>query len=136
MTTDPGRKRRTFIRSYRDLAVWQMGMDLVVASYRLTKRLPAIEKYELAGQIRRASVSVPTNIAEGYGRRHLGDYVRHLYIANGSLKELETEILLTERLEYLVAEATREALGLADRVGRMLASLTRNLKESSIRVHA
>src|SRR5262245_40474625 len=97
------------IRSYRDLAVWQFGMDLVVASYSIAKTLPAIERFELAAQIRRASVSVPANIAEGYGRRHRGEYLHHLYIANGSLKELETELILTERLGYTTTESLTKA---------------------------
>ena len=115
------------IRSYRDLRVWQLGMDLALASYDIAKKLPAFERYELASQIRRACVSVPSNIAEGYGRRYRGDYVRHLYIANGSLKELETEITLAERLGYLPTTLTTDALVLADRLGRMLAALTRRL---------
>src|SRR5581483_2372738 len=72
------------IRSYRDLIVWQRGMDLIVLSYKIAKRLPPIEMYGLASQIRRAAVSVPANIAEGHGRHHRGEYVHHLSFANGS----------------------------------------------------
>lgn len=120
--------KSTVVQSYRDLAVWQVGMELTVASYKVARKLPSSERFELSSQIRRASVSVPANIAEGYGRRHLGEYLHHLYIASGSLKELETEILLTERLGYLPAATIREPLSLADRVGRMLTALTRRLK--------
>jgi four helix bundle protein len=124
------------IRSYRDLAVWQLGMELSVVSYKLARKLPPTEKYELASQIRRASVSVPANIAEGYGRRHLGDYLRHLYIANGSLKELETELELAQRLEYLSRDDAKAACQLADQLGRMLASLSRRLAAFGPRRHS
>ena len=87
------------IRSYRDLVVWQKGMDLVTSCYEATESLPDNERYGLTNQVRRAAISVPANIAEGYGRYHLGDYIRHLRVANGSLFELETELLLIERLK-------------------------------------
>ena len=80
------------IRSYRDLLVWQKEMDLVVESYRIAALLPKSETYGFAIQIQRSAVSVPANIAEGHGRDHLGDYLRHLSIANGSLMELETPL--------------------------------------------
>src|SRR5262245_20249360 len=123
--THPVEMSTTPIRSYRDLRVWQLAMDLAVAARRLARQLPSIEKYELASQIRRSSVSIPANIAEGYGRRHTGDYIHHLYIANGSLKELETELLLANRSEYLAEAETESVLALADVLGRMLAALTR-----------
>jgi len=82
------------IKSYRDLQVWQKAMALVVESYSVTRLLPKNESYGLIGQIQRAAVSIPANIAEGHGREHLGDYVRHLSFANGSLMELETHFLL------------------------------------------
>ena len=78
------------VRSYKDLLVWQKAMDLVIECYRLTKRLPASEAYGLVSQIQRAVVSIPANIAEGPGRDHLGDYVRHISIAKRSVLELET----------------------------------------------
>ncbi|MBF2056612.1 MAG: four helix bundle protein [Cyanobacterium sp. T60_A2020_053] len=89
------------VKSYRDLAVWQKSMDLVVNCYQLTSQFPKTEIYGLSSQIQRASVSIPANIAEGKGRNYLGDYIRHLSIANGSLKELETHLLIVERLEYI-----------------------------------
>lgn len=73
------------IKSYRDLLVWQKAMDLVVDCYRYVDALPKNETYGLISQVRRAAVSVPANIAEGHGRDHLGDYLRHLSMANGSL---------------------------------------------------
>ena len=116
------------VRSYRDLDVWQKAVELVVESYRLTKLLPKSEAYGLASQIRRAAVSIPANIAEGHGREHLGDYLHHLSVANGSLMELETHLLLTHRLDYLLVSQIEPVLKLAGEVGRMLAGLTRALR--------
>jgi len=81
MTTLRARPR---VNSYRDLIVWQRAMDLVVTAYRLTKRFPVEERYALVQEVRRSAVSVPSNIAEGHGRNHLGDYLRHLSIARFS----------------------------------------------------
>ena len=118
------------VNSYRDLRVWQKAMDLVVASYEATKQLPQSELYGLASQIQRAAVSIPANIAEGHGREHLGDYLHHLSMANGSLMELETHFLLAGRLGYLDAEPMNELLDQTAEVGRMLAGLIRSLKSS------
>ena len=126
---EPPEKKK--ITSYRDLVVWQKAMDLVELSYRLAKRLPPIENYGLIAQIERSAVSVPANIAEGHGRRHLGDYLHHLSIANGSLMELETHFLITVRLGYLQAKDVEPAAQLAEEVGRMLGGLV--LKLESLR---
>jgi len=119
---------RKTVRSYRDLVVWQKAMDLVVESYLLSRLLPKFEIWGLASQIQRAAVSVPANIAEGQGREHLGDYVRHLSIANGSLMELETHLLLLIRLNYFAEPDLACALALTAEVGRMLTGLTQSLK--------
>ena len=95
-------------------------MDLVVLCYGLARRLPDFERYGLASQLRRASVSVPANIAEGYGRAHRGDYVRHLSIARGSITELQTLLDLCERLDYVLHSELRPARDLADRVASLL----------------
>ena len=100
------------IKSYRDFEVWQKAMDLVVGSYRLTSRLPKSETYGLSSQIQRAAASVPANIAEGHGREHLGGYLHHLSIANGSLLELETHILVSGRLSYAQQEHVDRILGM------------------------
>ena len=116
------------IASYRDLLVWQKGMDLVVKSYQLAKHLPSNEIYGLASQIQRAAVSVPANIAEGYGRHHLGDYLHHVSVANGSLKELETHILIAQRLSYFREDEIEAVLRLTSEVGRMLRALALALR--------
>lgn len=109
--------------SYRDLIVWQKAMDLVGVAYRLSKQLPAHETYGLASQIQRAAVSVPANIAEGRGRKYRAEYLHHLSVANGSLKELETHLLIAVRLKYLSDEAVESALRQSEEVGRMIFGL-------------
>ncbi|HEY8692428.1 MAG TPA: four helix bundle protein, partial [Chloroflexota bacterium] len=89
------------VRSFRDLRVWQAGMDLVESSYRLTQGFPNSELYGLVSQIRRAAVSVPANIAEGYVRESTREYLQHLSIAQGSLGELETHFEIAARLAFL-----------------------------------
>ena len=114
--------------SYRDLRVWQKAMALVVESYRVAKLLPKSETYGLIGQIQRAAVSIPANIAEGHGREHLGDYVRHLSVANGSLTELETHFLIAVELAYVSCDEVGRVLGMTSEVGRMLTGLTQKLR--------
>ena len=119
------------LRGYRELKVWQKSMDLVEESYRLTAAFPKHELYGLTSQLRRAAVSVAANIAEGHGREHLGDYLRSLSIANGSLMELETHLLIGRRMRYMSAEEEQGFLQRAAEVGRMLAGLVRALKRRS-----
>lgn len=89
------------IRSYRDLIVWQKSMDLVTEIYKLTRQFPKSETYGIAQQMQRAAVSIPSNIAEGYKRNHLPEYIQFLSIANGSGAELETQLELCKRLPEL-----------------------------------
>ena len=96
------------IESYRDLRVWQKGMDLTERVYELTRAFPSDEKFGLTSQLRRAAVSVPSNIAEGWGRNSTGSFVRYLRIAHGSLAEIETQIEIAHRLEY-ISERERDA---------------------------
>src|SRR5262249_10300713 len=98
------------VKSYLDLLVWQKAMTLVVECYPLASLLPKNEAYGLVSQIQRAAVSIPANIAEGHGRDHLGDYLHHLSVANGSLMELETHLFLLPRLSYLEAEELEVSL--------------------------
>ena len=116
------------VNGYRDLVVWQQAMDLVVDAYRITRRFPPEEKYGLVQQLRRAAVSAPSNIAEGHGRDHLGDYLRQLSIANGSLMEVETQVLIAGRMGYVSKDDEGSVLARAATVGRLLAGLARALK--------
>lgn len=118
------------IRNYRDLLVWQKSMDLSAVVYRLIESLPKQEDYGLKAQIRRAVVSIPANIAEGHGRDHLGDYLRHLSIAKGSLAELETHLHLCVRLNYLGDQLIAEPLRSADEISRMLNGLSSSLRKN------
>jgi four helix bundle protein len=115
------------IKSYQDLQVWQEAMNLVESCYRITKSFPQQEMYGMVSQIRRASVSVPANIAEGYGRSSLGDYIRFLYIAQGSLKELETHLLLCKRVNLATVQVLKPVLSQCETVGRLLLALIRAL---------
>ena len=119
------------VTSYRDLKVWGKAMDLVIESYRVSRLLPKTEMFGLTAQIQRAAVSIPANIAEGHGREHLGDYLRHLSIARGSLMELETHMLIITRL-YIPMDEVKRALEMAREVDRMLSGLTKKLKELPI----
>ena len=91
------------VSDYRQLVVWQKSIELAVQTYRLSRRFPREEAYGLAAQIRRAAVSVSANIAEGNGRRHRREYVNHLSIARGSLREVETLAEIAWRLGYITA---------------------------------
>lgn len=121
------------IRSYRDLKVWNEAMDQAVDCYTVTKLFPRDETFGLVSQIRRASASVPANIAEGYGRENKGSCLQHLRIAQGSLKELETHVILAGRVGLLKAEAVQRVLESADRIGRMLRSLIRSVQSTEAR---
>ncbi|MGH7559598.1 MAG: four helix bundle protein [Gemmatimonadales bacterium] len=118
------------IRSFRDLIVWSKAMDLVVMVYRLTELLPRTEQFGLVVQMRKAAISIPSNLSEGHERRSRGDYRRHVSIAIGSLAELETQAELLSRLGYVGAvEIERVQLQMAE-VGRMLGGLFRRLASS------
>ena len=117
-------------KSYRDLETWQEAMNLVETCYKLTASLPADEKFGLASQIRRAAVSIPANIAEGYGRSHRGDYVHHLSTAGGSLAELETLLTIAGRLKLLSREDLMPAWEQTQRVARLLTRLRQSLQKS------
>jgi four helix bundle protein len=116
------------VQSYRDLRVWQEAMTLAEMCYHLTKTFPKEEAYGMTSQIRRASASVPANIAEGYGRESRAEYIRFLQIAQGSLKEVETHLILSERVGLTYSEAAAETLQQCETVGKMLRSLIRSLQ--------
>ena len=119
-------------RTFEDLEVYKNARQFRKVMYGVTRTLPSFEKYELASQIRRAAVSLTNNIAEGHGRDHLGDYLHHLSIANGSLMELETEVQTGTCLGYYSEDRAQVVLSRTAEVGRMLAGLTAKLK---IRMH-
>ena len=117
------------VASYRDLDVWQRAMSLVTICYQLAERFPRNEEFGLGAQVRRAAVSIPSNIAEGHGRSSTGAYLHHLAIAHGSLMELETQLEIAQRLGYVTAAELNEELALAGELGRMLHGLIRRLRE-------
>ncbi|MEA5515746.1 four helix bundle protein [Nodularia sp. UHCC 0506] len=116
------------IASYQDLQVWQEGMNLGEICYLVTKAFPKEETYGMTSQIRRAAVSIPANIAEGYGRRTRGEYIQFLYIAQGSLKELETHLILSKRVKLAEAQNIDPVLAQCQLVGRLLQGLIRSLE--------
>lgn len=114
--------------SYRDLVVWQQAIELAVAVYGATKSWPKEELFGLTSQARRAASSVPANIAEGYGREVRGSYLQFLRIAQGSLKELETQLLIAERAGFAPKSTTDPLLTSAESVGKLLRLLIRKLQ--------
>jgi four helix bundle protein len=117
------------IRNYRDLIAWQRSMDFVVDVYSATKAFPKEEMYGLTSQLRRSAVSVPSNIAEGQGRRADGAFRNCLSIAHGSLREAETQLILGHRLGFLGAKATDRLLEQAAEIGRLITGLANSLGE-------
>ena len=118
-----------FAKSYRDLVVWKRSIELVKETYKLMRFLPKEETYALSNQIRRAVVSIPSNIAEGNGRASSKDYARFLSMARGSKYELETQLLICVELCYLTQEQITHAMNLSEEIGRMLNVLIAKLGE-------
>jgi len=116
------------IQSYQDLEVWQHGIQIAKECYLLTKTFPKDELFGLTSQIHRAAASIPANIAEGYGRESTGDYVHFLRIAQGSLKELETHLILSREVGILPTDRCQSLLDRTNRLGRMTYSLIRKLQ--------
>ena len=115
------------IKSYKDLIVWQKAMDLAEEIYLLTKVFPREEIYSLTNQIRRAAISIPSNIAEGHARKSISEYRQFLSIAQGSLAEVETQLLLAIRLNYQSEKQCKKATLLREEISKMLASLQKKL---------
>ena len=115
------------VKTYRDLLVWQKAMDMVAEVYRLAKHLPRQETYALGDQLRRAAVSVPSNIAEGFGRASRKEYAQFLGIANGSVCEVETQLYVGVRVGYFREDAIRPALGLLSEIGKIIHSIATKL---------
>jgi four helix bundle protein len=116
-------------RGFRDLRVWKDGMDLVEQVYRLTRDFPKQELYGVTNQLRRAAVSIPSNIAEGQARTHVKEYLQFLSTAKGSLAEVQTQLEIGARLEYLTPKQLEQVLQQADVLSRQLHALRNVLVE-------
>ena len=116
------------IRNFRDLEVWQLGKTIVIRIHVTTRSFPREEQYGLTAQMRRAAVSIPSNVAEGFNRRHNRDYRRFLYVALGSCAELETQVESSCELGYLERTVQDELLEKLDHESRMLRNLVKKLE--------
>ena len=116
------------IKSFKDLVVWQDSVTLAADTYGLTRTFPKSETYGLASQMQRAAVSVAANIAEGHGREQTGSFIQFLRVAQGSLKELETHLIIAQRIELITPQQSEPLSGKCDAIGRMLRSLIRSLE--------
>lgn len=119
------------INSYRDLKVWQRAMDIAESAYVLTKDFPKSEVYGMSSQIRRAAASAPANIAEGYGRDSTGNFVQFLKTSQGSIKELETHLLLSGRVGLAEEARIAPLLSQCDELGKMLRAYIRSIQKSA-----
>lgn len=120
------------LKHYKELKVWQKSYKMCLEIYRVTKNFPNEEKYGLTSQIRRAAVSVPSNIAEGYGRKTTSEYIHALYIAYGSNCELETQLLLSGDLAYITQEDMNKLIQDIGEIERMLKALIKSLKDKCL----
>lgn len=116
------------IKNYNDLIVWQKSIDLAVDIYKLVPKLPKTEMFGIVSQMTRAAVSIPSNIAEGHSRNSTKEFLRFLAIAQGSKAELETQILICQRIKYLTELDIITAMTDLSEVGKMLSSLMKKLR--------
>ena len=119
----------TTFKSYRDLEVWKKAMRLAKRIYQVTQKFPNEERFGLTSQLRRAAVSVPSNLAEGHARFGAGEFSRFLSIAMGTVAELETQILLSQELGYIKEALTLELLAELDAIGKMLRGLAKSIEK-------
>ena len=119
------------LKNYKELIVWQKAYQLCLEIYKITKRFPKSEVFGLSYDLKRTVISIPSNIAEGYGRQTTKEYIRFLYIAYGSYCELETKILLTGDLDYISKEEKQRLLSLGQEVERMLKALINSLEKKN-----
>jgi four helix bundle protein len=119
------------LNNYKELNVWQKAYQLCLSVYKATKHFPKDEKYGLTSQIRRSAISIPSNIAEGYGRKTTLEYVRFLYIAYGSLCELETQTMISGDLDYVVKARFQELIIAIGNVERMLKAMIKALEKNT-----
>jgi four helix bundle protein len=122
-------------QGYQDLVAWQKAMELVTAVYRVTRDWPHEEQYGLTSQVRRAAVAIPSNLAEGHGRSGRREFGHHVSIAYGSLCELETQLLIAERLDYSDAGATESLMNRIADVRRLTNGLLRSLQSATPNSH-
>ena len=115
------------IKDFKDLIIWQKGMDIAQKCYYITKSFPKEELYGMVQQVRRASPSISANIAEGYGRRSAGDYSRFLNISQGSINELQTHLMLGKRVGLCQEEDITSIISLLQEETRMISSLLKKL---------
>ena len=115
------------IRNYKDLDIWKRGVELVKNIYQVTKDFPKSETYALVDQIRRVAISIPSNIAEDHTRQHKKEFKQFLFIALGSLAELETQLIIAEKLGYLEKEKLNQSLLEMDVIGKMTRGLIKKL---------
>jgi len=115
-------------QSFKDLVVWQRSIELTTDVYKLTSKFPEFERFGLTNQMRRASVSVASNVAEGYGRSTKGEYVQFLGHARGSCSELETQIVIAKNLGFGTTQNLQSAETLCDDVGRLLGALIKSIR--------
>ncbi len=115
-------------QNYRDLIAWQKAMDLVEWVYEATRGWPNEDLYGLTSQVRRAAVSIPSNVAEGQGRVSPKEFAHHLSIAHGSLREVETQLLIAHRLKYMDQSTLQRLMQQASEVGRLLQGLLRSMR--------
>jgi four helix bundle protein len=115
-------------RDYRDLVLWQRAVELAAEVHRVTVKLPRHELFGLAAQMRRSAVSIPSNIAEGSGRRTTREFIAFLHIARGSLSELRTQLLLASKVAYVTGSEISVAENLTDEVGKLLNAVIRGLR--------
>lgn len=111
------------MKSFRELRVWQAAMNLVEKTYFMTRKFPKEETYGLASQVRRAAISIPSNIAEGHTREHIKEYLHHLSMAQASLAELETQLEIAVRLRYILPNQLKELLNDVNSLGKQMYSL-------------
>ncbi|NDD64723.1 MAG: four helix bundle protein [Acidobacteria bacterium] len=116
------------IQSFRDLEVWKLAMDLAVECYRVTKAFPKEELFGMTSQIRRSAASIPANIAEGQGREHTKEFLNHLSIARGSLMEVQTHLMLANRVGLLNEQELQRLLPICERISQMLSRLRQALE--------
>jgi four helix bundle protein len=120
--------RMAKINSFRELLVWEKSMDVAERSYRLSRRFKREDQLALGHEIRKSGVSVPSNIAEGFGRHHTGEYIHHLWFANGSNNELQTQLEIGRRVEIVTVAEADALIADAEEVGRMLRGLVASLE--------